>query len=318
MKSRSKKVLILSLIVFSVIAILVILYIFKQKDDNGTDKALEDMRQSQEATAYVSAEITPEFLASPTEKPYNIFDGMVKIAEYLDITILEDARIEELPGEINIYDSQPMYIDDETGAKFIANLEDNDWHGHIFESTDIEGLYFIGTKENSEIITSTKEYVSSAREFMQVSGLIDFFESEGIELAEEIQGEGKNCTVFYWLAVDGQKTGGYVRINVESDNNCTECKMYLLRSTVYKTLPSVSLKEAVDNAYSKFGDDYEGLEFTLISASLQYIDGIPYYDITLTGKEILTCLMLNAPAISFDELVADEILYEKYTRRFRE
>ncbi len=305
MKSRSKKVLILSLIVFSVIAILVVLYIFKQKDDNGTDNALEDVRQSQEATTYVSVEITPEPAASPTEKPYSHFDGMVRIGEYLDITISDDARIEELPGEINIYDSQPMYIDDETGAKFIANLEDNDWHGHIFESTDIEGLYFIGTKENSEIITSTEVYVESAREFMQVSGLIDFFEREGIELMEEIQGEGKNCTVFYWLMVVGQKTGGYVRINVESGNNCIECKMALLRSTVYKTLPSVSLEEAVDNAYGKFGDDYEGLEFTLVSAKLQYIEGIPYYDITLTGEEILTCLMLNAPAISLDELIAE-------------
>ena len=237
---------------------------------------------------------------------------MVRIGEYLDITISDEARIEELPDEINVYDSQPMYIDDETGVGFIANLEDSGWHGHMFESTDIEGLYFIGTKENSEIITSTEEYVSSAREFMQVSGLIDIFELEGIELLEDIQGEGKNCTVFYWLTVVGQKTGGYVRINVESGNNCTECKMYLLRSTVYKTLPSVSLKEAVDNAYGKFDDDYEGLEFTLVKARLQYIDGIPYYDISLTGKEVLSCYMIFVPAIPYDEVLSDDVLLDKY------
>ena len=313
MKINKKRIIIISLIVFDVIAIVIGIYIYRQNNKVNTDDKIETVHQSPEAAALVQDEATQMSEASPTTAPYDMLDGKVKLSQYIDVTVAEDARIEELPEKINIYDSQPMYLDDETGAGFISNLEEGGWLGNQFESTDIEGLYFIGTKENSEIITETQEYVASVREFMNVSGLLDYFEQEGIELTEEIQGEGKDCTVFYWLMAEGQKTGGYVRVNVETGNNCTECKMYLLKSTVIYTLPSISLEEALENAYINPDEDFEGRSFSALKADLKYFNGIPHFGCFILNPETQLCRTYHIPAVSYDTIMADEILHAKYT-----
>ena len=55
MKNSRKKVFAASLIVFDIIAILAAVFVLNKKGDSGMDKALEDVQQSQEATAYVQA-----------------------------------------------------------------------------------------------------------------------------------------------------------------------------------------------------------------------------------------------------------------------
>ncbi len=315
MKTNKKRIIVISLIVFSVLALLVGIYFFRHNSEMQLDRIAETITQSPElAVNATHVAATQKSAVTPTATPYNPFDGKVKLVDYLDITIDFNAEIEKLPEVINIYDSEPIYLDDEIGAEFIKNLEDSGWCGHEFDRTDIEGLYFIGTKENSEIITSTQVYVESAREFMRVSGLTDYFEQEGIELTEEIQGEGRDCTVLYWLTVSGQKTGGYLRIFVESGKNCTECKMYLIKSSVYKTLPSVALEEALGAAFTALDDDLEGQSFTVSSAKLMYYDGMPYYECDVLGKDVLTCIMCYVPAVSIHEILADDVMLENYIR----
>jgi len=253
-----------------------------------------------------------EITIAPTEEPFDAFIGKVKIS---GITLYEDISIEEIPDEIAIFDFEPIVIDEATANSFIDNLSDNGWDNHEFQRTDENGLYFIGSKERGEGFDNEEEHIEAFEHFMELSGLNAYFEDKGINLRGELVGEKEQYTKFYWLTTDGAETNSYIRINLESDKICGECKMYLCENTVIKKIPSVSFEEALKYAFyaeSEIPNDLSEREFRVNNVDIRYINGLPYYDFIAYIVDTRGAVSGYAPAISFDEIMTDEILLQKF------
>ncbi len=248
---------------------------------------------------------------SPTEEPIDPFEGKVK---FMDITVCEDVDIEEVPEELAIFGFDPIVIDEETGNAFIDNLSANGWKNHKFIVTSTKGGYMIISEGLGGGFANETDFKEAVKDFMEVSGLIDYFEENLIELSDETVGEQGQYTQFYYLVVGGIKTNSYIRINLESEGICGECKMYLCKNTLDYMAASVSFEEAMEHAFyiNNFPNDISGHEYNVNEVELKYVNGLPYYSFMAYATEYRTAFRAYAPAISFDGILSDEKLLEKF------
>ena len=109
------------------------------------------------------------------------------------IRLYEGFSSEEIPGEINVYDTRPVLIDADMGTSFEENLAEKGWKEHEFEATDIPGLYFIGSKKRGDLFDNNEDFDAAAEDFMQDSGLFDYVKALGMGVEGELQGRAANA-----------------------------------------------------------------------------------------------------------------------------
>lgn len=236
-------------------------------------------------------------------------------AEPVDVEkclIISDDLSLEVPSQLKIYDNEMIIIDEQMGAEMIRNLSDNGWNEHRFDAVE-DGFYFIGCHEKKSGIPNKEDYQEVSQAFMDDSGLSQLFADRDIALEYELQGENGQYTSFYWLTEQNQKTGSYLRINLEDKRTCGECKMYLYDSTVIDILPSVTIEEALEKVfYFPHSENQLSYEYNVSYVKLIYKDGLPYYCYTGMGVKIRGGLEVYALAVSLDDIRDNEALMSKY------
>ena len=253
-------------------------------------------------------------LPSETASPVTI-DAFAGKMRFNDIEIREGDPALILPEEVAVFESsKPLKISGETGQSFEQNLVDNGWKEHEFEGSRIEGLYFIGSRELGEGFSNESAFEQAAEDFMKDSGLNSFLEERQLEASLKVSGDNGQYTALYTISADGNMTESYVRINLESDKICGECKIYILDYVNGVKLSSASLEEALPYAfaYSDSLSKESGYSYYVSDVKLEYVNGIPYYSFYAVCKEVAFDVYAYAPAIPMETILNDEALLQKF------
>ena len=101
------------------------------------------------------------------------------------------------------------------------------------------------------------------------------------------------------------KTNTYVRMSFYENGDLAEAKLYAVIPET-RTVPMLPVEEAVKNAYGLVlyggGDNYE--EIAVTAVRFEYVDGLPYYVLTL--DEMLANGPVEARALAVDYSLIEE------------
>ena len=180
---------------------------------------------------------------------------------------------------------------------------------------DPKSLEEIIAEKQEDPVTVSEADVERARQFIADSGLDTLiYEKTGVELVQEAD-MTRSILVFYGY-YDGMKTNTYVRMSFYENGDLAEAKLYAVDPET-RTVPALPLEEALQNAYGLIlyggGDDYD--PHTVTAVRLEYVDGLPYYILTLDE------MLANGPkegralAVDFSLIEADEDLTAQWKRQ---
>lgn len=204
---------------------------------------------------------------------------------FLENVELSEGLVIDAPESLKIMEQIKIGISEEEIVRIEENLIAHGWQNIDMTGTDIDGLYFIQSVDtgNGEIMTD-QEHQKAAKSFLQQSGLKDVLAQKGMTLDKD---EITFATLF-WTTVDGYKADGYVRLGIERDRIVSDCKIYAVRYSELLEAYTISLEQAVKNAFvvADIGPKPEpGDKYTAVDAELKYVRGIPMYKLTLKHNE---------------------------------
>ena len=180
---------------------------------------------------------------------------------------------------------------------------------------DPKSLEEIIAEKQEDPVTVSEADVERARQFIADSGLDTLiYEKTGVELVQEAD-MTRSILVFYGY-YDGMKTNTYVRMSFYENGDLAEAKLYAVDLET-KTVPALPLEEALQNAFGLIlyggGDDYE--PHTVTAVRLEYVDGLPYYILTLDKMLVNGPMEARALAVDFSLIEADEDLTAQWKRQ---
>jgi|GEM_PF-5674254 len=233
--------------------------------------------------------------------------------KFSDITITEGLYV-DVPEQFDICDFIPVEINQNTLNSFIDKLSECGWNNHIIKASDIQGLYLIKSDVLGNGFDNESDFNSAIDDFFQDSGLQAYLNSKGFILSNKNVGEQDEYTKFYWLDFNGYQTNSYIRINMEDNRTCSECKIYLCESIPIGKADSVPIEQAMEHAFliNAISSDISNYKYKVNAADIKYINGLPYYHFNATGVDVLLAVEGYAPAISYDEIMSNEDLYNQY------
>ena len=228
--------------------------------------------------------------------------------------------------ELGIF-QDAVFTEDEIGTA-VQKLIDAGWED--MTSVNYEGIavFFsqpekdpppleetIAEKQNESVQISEFD-LERARQFIADSGLDALiYEKTGVTLVLEAD-PTRSVVVFYGYK-DGMKTNTYVRMSFYENGDLAEAKLYAVISET-RTIPMLPVEEAVKNAYGLVlyggGDNYE--EIAVTAVRFEYVDGLPYYVLTLDEMLANGPMEARALAVDFSLIEEDGDLLAAWERQF--
>lgn len=249
----------------------------------------------------VSLEVEPESPAGADNE---------NMLRYHNLTLTGEAAAYLSPEtvELGIF-RDAVFTEDEIGTA-VQKLIDAGWED--LTSVNYEGIaVFFSQPEKdppdekqNESVQISEFDLECARQFIADSGLDTLiYEKTGVTLVLEADST-RSVVVFYGYK-DGMKTNTYVRMSFYENGDLAEAKLYAVIPET-RTVPMLTVEEAVKDAYGLVlyggGDNYE--EIAVTAVRFEYVDGLPYYVLTL--DEMLANGPMEARALAVDYSLIEE------------
>ncbi len=271
--------------------------------------------------------VPPDTGLTISEAPAGPVEGE-SIRWYHNLTITDEATAFESPETVELGVFRDAVFTEEEIQTVVQRLLDTGWEDMTSTNYDGIAVFFSQPDRNpmslDEIIAEKQEAptgitdadVERARQFVSDSKLNELiYEKTGVELSMEAD-MTREAVVFRGY-YNGMETNTYIRMSFYENGDLGEAKLYAVIPET-QTVPALSLNEAMENAFALIlyggGDDYEAHNVT--AARLEYIDGLPYYILTL--DEMLSNnnpMEIRALAVDFSRIEANESLLAQWEKQ---
>lgn len=283
-----------------------IIYIFNMYQYHNNHNEFEEKIVSSEdidndiRVSEMKNETTPN-----NEKNENEYFNLIKDSVRLSGTLkLTDDYIEK-KNKIAIYHNYAIDINKDFLELMVDNLKNNGWNELDYDLMDEYSFILAGNVSDTIVLMNKEELIQQAEMYLKNSGLLHLFDEKKIEYEIIPSDYDELNEVFCYLLNNGERTGGYIRINFRSKNICEECQARLYESDVIENVNIVPLNLAMEHAFyidenadiAVDSDDYDVHNIEIV-----YINGIPYYKFNGYSKEYRTALIGYALAINVDNI----------------
>lgn len=271
--------------------------------------------------------VPPDTGLTISEAPAGPVEGE-NIRWYHNLTLTDEAAAFESPETVELGVFRDAVFTEEEIQTVVQRLLDTGWED--MTSTNYDGIAVFFSQPDrdpmslDEIIAAKQETptgitdadVERARQFISDSKLNELiYEKTGVELLMEAD-MTREAVVFRGY-YNGMETNTYIRMSFYENGDLGEAKLYAVIPET-QTVSALPLNEAMENAFALIlyggGDDYEAHNVT--AARLEYIDGLPYYILTL--DEMLSNnnpMEIRALAVDFSLIEANESLLAQWEKQ---
>ena len=249
---------------------------------------------------------------------------------YHDLTLTDEAAAFAAPETVELGVFRDAVFTEEEIAAVAQRLLDAGWEDMTYQNyEDMAVVFFsqpekdpptldeiLAQKQAGEVYTVTERDVERARQFIADSGLDALiYEKTGVELVQEA--DMTSSVLMFYGYYNGMKTNTYIRMSFYENGDLAEAKLYAVAPET-ETVPALSLEEALQNAYGLIlyggGDNYD--PHTVTAVRLEYVDGLPYYILTLDEMLANGPREIRALAVDLSRIEEDEDLYAAWERQF--
>ena len=247
---------------------------------------------------------------------------------YHALTLTAEAAAFDPPETVELGVFRDAVFTEEEIDAVVQRLLDTGWEDMTSTNYDGKVVFFsqpekdpmafeeaIAQKQAGEVYTVTERDVERARQFIADSGLDALiYEETGVELRQEA--DMTSSVLLFYGYYNGMKTNTYVRMSFYENGDLAEAKLYAVAPET-ETVPALPLEEALQNAYGLIlyggGDNYD--PHTVTAVRLEYVDGLPYYILTLDEMLANGPREIRALAVDLSLIEADEDLRAQWERQ---
>ena len=247
---------------------------------------------------------------------------------YHALTLTTEAAAFVSPETVELGVFRDAVFTEEEIDAVVQRLLDAGWEDMTSTNFDGKAVFFsqpeidpptldeiIAAKQAGEVYTVTERDVERARQFIADSGLDALiYEKTGVELVQEA--DMTSSVLLFYGYYNGMKTNTYIRMSFYENGDLAEAKLYAVVPET-KTVPALPLEEALQNAYGLIlyggGDDYD--PHTVTAVRLEYVDGLPYYILTLDEMLANGPREIRALAVDLSLIEEDEDLRAQWERQ---
>ena len=246
---------------------------------------------------------------------------------YHALTLTAEAAAFDSPERLELGVFQDaVFTEDEIDA-VVQRLQDAGWEDMTSRNYEGKAVYFsqpekdpksleeILAEKQEDPVSVSEADVERARQFIADSGLDTLiYEKTGVELVQEA--DMTSSVLLFYGYYNGMKTNTYVRMSFYENGDLAEAKLYAVIPET-ETVPALPLEEALQNAYGLIlyggGDNYD--PHTVTAVRLEYVDGLPYYVLTLDEMLANGPREIRALAVDLSLIEADEDLRAQWERQ---
>lgn len=226
---------------------------------------------------------------------------------------IEKNVLPDIDNMLSVYDITPIVLDE----SILDFLEKKGWTPHKFTVND-KGKYVITSKVKDQNVKKTlnkEKSLAQAKMFLEDSGIDEILKKQEITYQTGVEDTGGICIVYNYLEDEkGNKTDAYIRMIFEKEKSCEECVINLYQSRQIESLPTISFKEAIKNAFyiENDMDATDKNDYRISKVEVQYVEGIPYYKFMAYGIGIRRAVEGFAIAVDITKSQFFETILEQY------
>ena len=246
---------------------------------------------------------------------------------YHALTLTAEAAAFDAPETVELGVFRDAVFTEEEIDTVVQRLLDAGWEDMTSTNYDGKVVFFsqpekdpksleeILAEKQEDPVTVSEADVERARQFIADSGLDTLiYEKTGVELRQEA--DMTNSILLFYGYYNGIRTNTYVRMSFYENGDLAEAKLYAVDPET-RTVPALPLEKAMQDAYGLIlyggGDAYE--PHTVTAVRLEYVDGLPYYILTLDKMLANGPMEARALAVDFSLIEADEDLTAQWERQ---